>query len=151
MAHVEFQYIGEKKITDNENIEAPRINNDRHKISWSETGSLEYQSLVSPALSSLRENWLDPSSSSSISILISTTNKILSNAAQATNKTIFLNKDTKAKSTHVPAEIKQASEVLNKTHKAWLKITESPHSSTNDKRLAKSNFQEARKMHTQNK
>ena len=46
---------------------------------------------------------------------------------------------------YVPAEVKQASEALNKAHKEWLKFSENPLSSTNDKQQAKEKFNVARK------
>ena len=61
---------------DSDNISAPRVDNTRVKIIWSPEGIQEYQKLIQPVLPDLRENWLDSSSTSSISVLLQSTNAI---------------------------------------------------------------------------
>ena len=61
--------------------QAPRIENRRHKIAWSEEGLADYESIVSRLLPGIRERWLLSSSQASTSILIQSTNALLSLAA----------------------------------------------------------------------
>ena len=70
---------------------APRISNDRVKIHWSDLGIQAYSNVISTILARLRSNWLLPSSPSSISVLLQTTNAILSHFAKETNKFTELN------------------------------------------------------------
>ena len=64
---------------------APRICNDRVKIYWTESGILDYESYVSTSLRRLRDNWLNPHSVGSTSILLASTNSIPQSWAMATN------------------------------------------------------------------
>ena len=81
---------------DDDLVIAPRIANDRIKIVWSEDGIDDYESLVGSSLSEMREQWGNPNSISSISVLLSSTYSCLSFAAKSTNKSIDLG------STHLP-------------------------------------------------
>ena len=136
-SHITLPFIGLENHNSNEHLEAPRIENDRTKILWSEDGILEYQMLVSPVLSSLRENWSDVSSPSSLSVLLQTTNEILSTAAKSTNKHINLGETPKTKSSHIPREVKLAAKIQDKAHKHWLHVSEEPNSSDKEKADAK--------------
>ena len=69
-------------------VTAPRMNNSREKIVWSADGAVEYEKLVIPALSTLRESWLEPSCKVSMSLLLQMTNHTLANAARIINKAI---------------------------------------------------------------
>ena len=75
LSQIDLPYIGGKLIDNDNNLKAPRVENTRHKIKWSDTGIIEYETLIAPALISLQENWFDPSSSSSTSVLMSATNE----------------------------------------------------------------------------
>jgi hypothetical protein len=65
---------------------APRVDHTRSRIDWSEEGQVEYCELVSPQLKQAREQWLDPSSQVSMSVLLSVTSDILTKCATLTNK-----------------------------------------------------------------
>ena len=65
---------------------APRISNDRVKIHWSDLGIQAYSNVISTNLARIRSNWLLTSSPSSISVLLQSTNAILSRFAKETNK-----------------------------------------------------------------
>ena len=82
---------------DEDLVVAPRISNERVKIDWSEDGIEKFEHLVGNTLADLREQWGDPSSSSSISILLASTYSCLSFAAASTNKAIVLGKHRVAK------------------------------------------------------
>ena len=88
---------------------APRILIDRRKVIWSDSGKQEYQQLVSPHLQRLRKSWNPSSSSKSLfSVIINSTNHILSRSASSTNKSVDLNKKQAFKSTRTPQEIASA-------------------------------------------
>ena len=127
--------------------EAPRVENNRVKVIWSESGITQYCELLSPALTSLRDYWSDSSSPSEVAVLIKSTNEILSSAAQHTNKTINLSKSFSPKSHEVPSEVKVSAKRQQSMHKQWLDTSENPDSSYDDKLSAKERFKEARKEH----
>ena len=91
--------------TSEENITAPRVENKRLKVFWSETGVEEYQAIVSPHLSQLQELWLASPSRSTLSLLLNSTNELLSSCASLTNKTIPLTGPTQRKNKKVPLPI----------------------------------------------
>ena len=84
--------VPEKKehLSSDENIVAPKVVNNRQKVVWSDTGIEEYQKLVVPHLARLQELWLQTPSRTSISLLLESTNSVLTSSAAATNKTIAL-------------------------------------------------------------
>ena len=96
---------------------APRISNDRVKIHWSDLGIQAYSNVICNILDRLRSNWLLPSSPSSISVLLQTTNAILSHFAKETNKFTELNV---VRCTHqkVKKEAKVSSRIWKKTVQA---------------------------------
>ena len=103
---------------------APRVQNDRIKILWSDNGVLEYQNLIGTSLASLRERWANPSSSSSISLLLSSTYSCLSFAAASTNKCVKLSK-TRAEKPYVCPEVKRLERSVLKFKKALDSLTTS--------------------------
>ena len=74
------------------NVSAPRVPNNRVKIKWMVDKIPAYQSLVSPALCSLRERWAYSTDPTSFSILLESTNTAMDMAAQATNPKVDLGK-----------------------------------------------------------
>ena len=73
-----------------ENIEAIKVPNNRIKIMWDGENIELYQSLVGPHLIRVRENWSDQNFPAAVSILLQTTNTILSTCAVASNKVVHL-------------------------------------------------------------
>ena len=100
-----------------ENITAPKIDNNRVKILWSDEGIVKYQEYVGVHLTRLRETWSDPSSPASMSILLSSTYSLLSSAATQTNKSISLSEPPKPKPRHFP-EIQKLQKVMINKHKS---------------------------------
>ena len=96
---------------------APRMTNTRNKIVWSGAGVDEYQKLVGPHLSRLRDFWLSSPTKSSVSVLFNTTNHILSCSATLTNKYIDLSKKFKPRSSPVSRQVKQSKSSVLKLHK----------------------------------
>ena len=70
----------------------PTVVNTRHKVIWAEESLQEYTDLITPVLTELRKLWLDSSSPTSLSVLLSQTNNVLTSAAKATQKVIDLSK-----------------------------------------------------------
>ena len=87
-------------------VTAPRVTNNRIKIVWNDDGIENYESLVGSSLPSLRERWGNPSSRSSISLLLSSTYSFLSFAASSTNKSVDLSL-TRNKKPRVCPEIRR--------------------------------------------
>ena len=85
-----------------ENISAKKIENSRVKVSWDEENTPLYQDIVSDNLVRLRDTWSDFSSHNAVSILLQSTNDVLTTGAAATNKTIQLGKEFKPKPVENP-------------------------------------------------
>ena len=117
LSHVQLPHQVLAGVQDQELLAAPRINHHRYRIDWSEEGINNYEQLVGPQLSRIRQRWLNPSSKSSISVLLATTNNILSKAAIQTNKAIDLNSINNLKSKKKPLEIRISEKNLVKAHK----------------------------------
>ena len=75
---------------DEDLVQAPRIPNKRLKIVWDDEGIEKYESLDMNSLTSLRDQWGDPTSRSAISVLLASTYSCLSFAASSTNQSIEL-------------------------------------------------------------
>ena len=65
---------------------APRVQHTRVMIQWTDDGQAEYENLVGPLLRQVRQDWLDSTSQSCMSILLQLTNDILNMAATASYK-----------------------------------------------------------------
>ena len=76
---------------------APQVPNTKHRIAWSDSGIEMYRNLLSPTLQSLKENWSNPQSAVSFSVLLQCTNQALTAAAKASNKVIDLTREGKPK------------------------------------------------------
>ena len=97
--------------------EAPRVENTRKKIIWSEASLPAYKSALAETLPALRERWSDSSSKSSISILLKTTSDLLGMTAAEYNHTISLSETRKVRSRKVPVEIKRSHRKLMNLNK----------------------------------
>ena len=85
-----------------ENVVAPKIQNMRIKILWDNDNTPFYQDLVSDSLVRLRQTWSDSSSPASVSVLLQSTNDLLSTCAAASNKSIKLAKQSTIKPSSDP-------------------------------------------------
>ena len=97
------------------NISAPKIHLTRHKILWSPEGVSNYESLVGQYLLKARDEWFDPQSESSMSVLLNISNQILDIVATKTNKHIAIGHQTKQRKKGTPRPIKTAINRLNRT------------------------------------
>ena len=95
-----------------ENISAVKVNNERLKVIWDDENTPQYQKLTSDILVRLRETWSDNSSPSAVSILLQSTNDVLSTCAAATNKIINLGKATSSRPKSNPEVTAAQSKVL---------------------------------------
>ena len=77
------------------------MENNRHKIIWNEDTLDDYADLVNPVLDELRATWLDDHTPSSISMLLSQTHEVLTQAPKSLNKSIDMAKKTKSRRTHI--------------------------------------------------
>ena len=127
-----------------ETQEVPTIENVRHRIIWNDDSLQAYSDLVSPVLAELRENWLDSSSPSSISILLQQTNTILSAAAKATQKVVQLGKVSKPSKPKIPPDIIAAANNLKKRKAELTKIDNDPSCSPSTSNAAKDSFSAAK-------
>ena len=102
-----------------DNITAPKIENNRTRVVWTDSGIENYQHLVIPELERIQQQWLSSSklSKTSISLLCESTNNILSNAALMTNKAVMLNSRNLPRSTSTPLAIRKSANKLLKEHK----------------------------------
>ena len=110
---------------DDDLIEAPRIQNTRVKIFWNDKNIPEYQAQVADKLESIRKNWSNTSSRTSFSVLLYLTNKVLTQAATATNRHIKLGDPKPARKLRLPAEIRKAQSDVFHALKQKKKIRDS--------------------------
>ena len=129
--------------TTENNINAPKVENTRTKIVWSESGVKDYQKLVSSHLQKLQDRWLDSSSKSSVSILLHTTNQVMNIAASATNKPLSLSKTTSKNSSSSSREVQNSQKSLKREHRKL----KNPLLSCSDYANLKQRYKESKKQH----
>ena len=107
------------------NISAPKLENNRTKIFWTDEGVEQYQHLVAPELLHIRQLWLSGAedSKTSLSLLLEATNNILTITANNTNKSVMLDKKFPPKSKKTPLNIRKSARKLRIMHRN-LKISE---------------------------
>ena len=99
------------------NTTAPRLQNSRSKIIWTEAGAAMYRDMVSGSLQHIQDFWLSSSTTATLHVALQATNSIMSRAACMTNKSILLNKPFVPRSAAVPKEIKISQKALLKMHR----------------------------------
>ena len=99
------------------NIAAPKVNNTRHKVLWSDSGVAAYQELVLPHLVRLQSLWLSSPSKTSVSLLLESTSRALTTCASLTNKTVSLAVSPSVKSRNTPRAVRQSARKLLKKSK----------------------------------
>ena len=95
---------------------APKIQNTRTKIQWSQAGIAEYEAVIGPCLDNLAARWCDTNSSVSMAVLLSSTYSTLQIAAKSTNEFVDLSKTRNSKPKIKPHLLKLRKSVL-KIHK----------------------------------
>ena len=76
-------------------LEAPLVNNKRRKVVWTDDGIEQYQNCVASHLSRIQGLWLKDPTRTSVSLLLQSTNEILTSFASFTNKTVPLDGSSK--------------------------------------------------------
>ena len=111
-------------------MDAPKLENLCVRVIWTDKGIGNFQRYVVPELQRIQTLWLFTSinSKTTHSLLLSSTNNILSSSAKLTNKTIPLNQNVAPRSRKTPVPIRQSANHLLKVHKE-LKLAESAASS----------------------
>ena len=99
-------------------ISAPRLKNERVKVRWEEEGTVAYQELLGSSLQELRDRWTTQPSLTSFSVILASTNHLLSTAAAQTNKSTRLADDKKKKPRRHP-DIKLAQKKLSSAQQAF--------------------------------
>ena len=102
-----------------DNVTAPKVENNRINVVSTDTGIENYQYLVVPELERIQQQWLSSSklSKTSISLLLESTNNILSTAAKMTNKAVKLNSKNPPRSRSTPLDVTKSANKLLKEHK----------------------------------
>ena len=95
---------------------APRIENGRHRVAWTDEGIAEYEMIVSKLLPGIRNRWLFSSSQVSTSMLLQSTNTLLSLAASLSNRIVSLAATKSVKSEKTPKHIRKAKNALSKLY-----------------------------------
>ena len=137
----------EPQEVQNDLPDAPRIHQTRHRIIWSEEGVTEYQEQVAIKLSKVRQKWLNPLSKTSLSVLLSSTNYILNEAAISTNRSVNLNKKKNLKSKLKSVSIRKTEKRL---HSAYEELNDALNDKNCNTNFFKTNLKEARKNHRKN-
>ena len=125
----------------------PSIPNTKHRIVWSDEGVLEYRNLLSSALQNIQENWKNPASPVSYSVLLQCTNEALTSAAKLTNKVIDLSKERAPPKVFKPEDLISAETAKKDAHLELQKTSSNPMSTELQNDMAKSAFCDARKAH----
>ena len=138
--HMSFQDTSE------DNIVAPKVDNKRLKVLWSDAGIEEYQSIVAPHLSRLQNLWLTSPTRTQISLVLEATNNVLSVSAAKTNKTVYLDGSSKSKRKNfTPRPIRTSQNSLLKKYKNFQKVLLS--GNTRNIASLKNDYNKARDQH----
>ena len=125
----------------------PSIINTKHRIKWSEEGILDYRNLLSPRLQNIQNNWRNPASPISFSVLLQCTNQALTAAAKLSNKSIDLSKELPPKRIFKVPEVTAAEKVKKTAHNNLQKATSDPSTTPLQLSMAKDAFSDARGAH----
>ena len=105
------------EASDNQNVVAPTLPHTRLKVIWSDDGIEKYQAIVAPQLSRIQELWLSPSSKTSVSLLLESTNNVIASCAAQSNRTIKLGKTSSPRSSVTPKAVRLSQNALLKQNK----------------------------------
>ena len=139
--------IAKAEPDSSQNIVAPKLDNNRAKVLWTDEGIEQYQNLVSPHFTRLQNLWLKNPTLTSVSLLLQSTNKILTQCAEATNKTIPLSGPKMAKKFSTPKPVRVSQNALKKMNKHLRKVTEGHTTGMADVVKLKNNYNTARLAH----
>ena len=131
-----------------DNVIAPKIENTRMKVLWDDSGIEKYQDLVAPHLSRLQGLWLKSPSKTSVSLLLESTNNILTKCALHSNKTANISASTKSSSSRIPLHIRVSKNNLLRMNKS-LKLLIAQSSPINSEKITalKTEYNKTRNLH----
>ena len=129
------------------NITAPKLDHKRHKIVWTEEGIKEYNKITSELLPDIRHRWQSSSSRALTSVLLQSTNFLMSSAASVTNRMISLTSTKPSKSEKVPKVIKKSTNALSKLNSELKYLLSNPSSSSDSILTLRSRVKELRRHH----
>ena len=132
--------------SDNEqNITAPRSENNRFRTVWTDEGVAEYKEQLSPLLPEIRKTWGSSPSTSNISLLLSSTYMAMNMISKSTNKCYMTADTPNPKNTVSPSVRAAAKNSLKELHK--LKRLEKNRDTSEDQiNAAKENLEKSRKL-----
>ena len=142
VSSLSLPFIGLQEIPSIE--EPPKIPNDEHRIVWSDDGILAYRDLLSATLPTLLDNWKNPVSPVSFSVLMQCTNEALTNAAKLTNKCIDLSKDKHRRVAHKHSDVIETEKAKKDAHTNMKNVLSNPTSTQLQKSSAKLHFRDTR-------
>ena len=102
------------------NIVAPKVENTRTRVAWSEAGIEAYKALVVPKLQLIQETWFNtPNITPSImSLGLQSTNTALVESACETNRTIYLGQSVQPRPCPLRKKVRMSQIALLKHHTA---------------------------------
>ena len=121
--------------------------NTKHRIHWNENFVPDYQELITTRLLQIQEDWSNPSSPISFSLLLALTNDALTSAAKLTQKYTDLSKEFKPKQYKAPPEVSKASAHKKAAHKNLKSVQNAPDSTVAEVCNAVAAFSDARKVY----
>ena len=136
-------------LSSTDNVVAPKLDNHRNKVMWSDQSIEEYQNLVTPHLERVQKLWLSSPTKTSISLFLESTHNILTSCATVTSKTIPLESKSNSNSKPTPPAVKSSKNRLLKQYKSMKKNTKQ-YSSTGKPEmitLDKSDYNKSRMQH----
>ena len=104
-----------------DNVTAPIIENERMKIVWSDQGIEQYQALLTPHLHRLQQLWLSSPTKSCTSLLLESTNNLLTSCAAKTNKAFLLANQQSPRPIKTPRAVRKSQKDLLKMYKTLKK------------------------------
>ena len=130
-----------------QNIVAPKLDNNRVKVLWTDEGIEQYQMMVTPHFTRLQNLWLKNPTLTSVSLLLQSTSKTLTMSAEATHKTIPLNGSQKTQKFSTPKPIRVSQNSLKKMNQHLRNVAEGRDTSMIDLVKLKSDYNAARIAH----
>ena len=101
-----------KQLDKSDNLTAPRVENTRHRVIWSEEGKVEYSQMLSELLPEMRNRWKCSSSKAFTSVLLQSTNFLMAQAATATNKVVSLSSSVTPKPARIPKHVRKSANAV---------------------------------------
>ena len=105
-------------------LDAPLVSNKRRNVVWTDDGIEQYQNCVATHLSRIQQLWLQNPTRTSVSLLLESTNEILTSFASLTNKTFPLDGSGKSRANFTPKPVRLSQNALKKLNREIRRTTE---------------------------